>query len=598
MTELPVRPKDQPRVTTCLDSDALVLDRTAGTKSFTIETLRTTLVGGLAGTLVYRGAVAAADLPTSGMVTGDNYLITAPGTKHGKTWAIGDLAVYRSGSWDQVRAFFDRTINVRDYGAVGDGVTDDTAAVQAAYDAVPAAGGTLYFPCGKWRFNLTITRNNIRVLGDSFCNAVHAGDTNESYMTPFSSGSACITIGGSGWTHGVQIENCTFNGNDVTGLTAVRFKGGAFGCFLNKVAFFKFLKCVHLEGETGLNDLHHVFMNCWQMQVGTEASARGIYAKMANGQTPVTLSIFFSNGQMNGPTGSGSYGLEVDGTALEFTNCYIDLTTQKGVRFNMSGSGQLSPYINFNGGYLDVPGGGILVDVAHSNVALWESYIRGRSGINGKLRVANGTTVDSDLKTAIEGLSAYTVQITGELAFVDFSLRTGGGNFSYSNAKRLYASGSSLIIENTGGPVNLAPTGALNIAPQGAAGAVVLNGGTLGFSIAAGATAAVTITGGHLVLDATRGLILGSEVAVGRDGNNAYLAAPTAGGNCVMFGRHASSVFEVYPGLGTTLMGRIDTNAVSNETGLLLRANGSMKRVSLGAADSGGTGYRALRVEN
>ena len=41
--------------------------------------------------------------------------------------------------------------NVLNYGAVGNGVTDDTAAVQAALDAIDAAGGgTLYFPDGTY----------------------------------------------------------------------------------------------------------------------------------------------------------------------------------------------------------------------------------------------------------------------------------------------------------------------------------------------------------------------------------------------------------------------------------------------------------------
>lgn len=35
-------------------------------------------------------------------------------------------------------------ISIRDYGAVGDGTTDDTAAIQAAMTA--AAGGALYIP--------------------------------------------------------------------------------------------------------------------------------------------------------------------------------------------------------------------------------------------------------------------------------------------------------------------------------------------------------------------------------------------------------------------------------------------------------------------
>jgi polygalacturonase len=40
-------------------------------------------------------------------------------------------------------------VNVKDFGAIGDGVTDDTAAIRAAADAV-APGGTIYFPSGTY----------------------------------------------------------------------------------------------------------------------------------------------------------------------------------------------------------------------------------------------------------------------------------------------------------------------------------------------------------------------------------------------------------------------------------------------------------------
>jgi hypothetical protein len=43
------------------------------------------------------------------------------------------------------------TYNVQIFGAVGDGSTDDSAAIQAAHDALPASGGTLLFPDATYR---------------------------------------------------------------------------------------------------------------------------------------------------------------------------------------------------------------------------------------------------------------------------------------------------------------------------------------------------------------------------------------------------------------------------------------------------------------
>lgn len=47
--------------------------------------------------------------------------------------------------------------DIRDYGAAGDGVTDDTAAIQAAIDAATAAGGQAYGPEGTYKITSKIT---------------------------------------------------------------------------------------------------------------------------------------------------------------------------------------------------------------------------------------------------------------------------------------------------------------------------------------------------------------------------------------------------------------------------------------------------------
>lgn len=47
-------------------------------------------------------------------------------------------------------ARYAEVINVKDYGAIGDGVTNDYAAIVAAYAAVPATGAVVYWPSGTY----------------------------------------------------------------------------------------------------------------------------------------------------------------------------------------------------------------------------------------------------------------------------------------------------------------------------------------------------------------------------------------------------------------------------------------------------------------
>ncbi len=62
----------------------------------------------------------------------------------------------------------DRYINVFEKGAVGDGNTDDTAAIQAALDYI-TDGGTVYFPSGIYKVtkNLVVRSGNITICGNN-----------------------------------------------------------------------------------------------------------------------------------------------------------------------------------------------------------------------------------------------------------------------------------------------------------------------------------------------------------------------------------------------------------------------------------------------
>jgi hypothetical protein len=72
-------------------------------------------------------------------------------------------------------------INVRDFGATGNGTTDDTAAIQAAINATPY-GGKLYIPAGRYKLigsgsQCLLRTTPIHIFGDGQSSTVLAADS-------------------------------------------------------------------------------------------------------------------------------------------------------------------------------------------------------------------------------------------------------------------------------------------------------------------------------------------------------------------------------------------------------------------------------------
>lgn len=119
---------------------------------------------GTARTLAWNAAYRAvgASLPTA-TVAGKTLYVELAYNSTSTTW---DATSVSAEGKSPVLAG-DLVLNVKDYGAAGNGIADDTAAIQAAINAVPAAGATVYFPAGQYKIStLAIGKKHIRLLGE------------------------------------------------------------------------------------------------------------------------------------------------------------------------------------------------------------------------------------------------------------------------------------------------------------------------------------------------------------------------------------------------------------------------------------------------
>ncbi|MBI5902738.1 MAG: right-handed parallel beta-helix repeat-containing protein [Deltaproteobacteria bacterium] len=114
--------------------------------------------------------------------------------EHGTDGAHKSTNVYTDlitkGPWRDVRA----------YGAVGDGVTDDTAAIQAALDDIPYTGGKVFIPFGTYKVSSTLTASNTTEL-------FGVGANGSIISTASPTAHVIAVYGGGCYIHDIQISS-------------------------------------------------------------------------------------------------------------------------------------------------------------------------------------------------------------------------------------------------------------------------------------------------------------------------------------------------------------------------------------------------------
>lgn len=97
-------------------------------------------------------------------------------------------------------------VSVKDFGAVGDGVTDDSVAFNTAF----ATGKKVYIPSGTYAVNAT-SALKLTMLGDG---------SNATFIKPFNTATAAITYTATSpyWTYHSEVKGICFLGTSKTGI--------------------------------------------------------------------------------------------------------------------------------------------------------------------------------------------------------------------------------------------------------------------------------------------------------------------------------------------------------------------------------------------
>jgi hypothetical protein len=153
-------------------------------KKITAQLLADDLAGIVSAGSIATSKLASGALPSGVTVSSTNIVngtIVDADINSNAAIASAKLAPIVATGSTTARSLVDRfadSFNIKDFGAIGDGVANDTAALQAAINAIPSIGGSIYIPAGRYKITSTITIYNktVSIYGDGSGQSTAATD--------------------------------------------------------------------------------------------------------------------------------------------------------------------------------------------------------------------------------------------------------------------------------------------------------------------------------------------------------------------------------------------------------------------------------------
>lgn len=392
-------------------------------------------------------------------------------------------------------------VTPQDYGATGNGSTDDTAAIQAALTAVQAAGGgTVLFPYGTYKISSALSVPSLVSLLGVGPNASVINQTstsangityNPASLSYASIEDLTITGPGSGTGVGVLVEansgaanvtSCSFQDVTISGFGSHGFElVNGVGCQLNTVNVSSVGgHGLFLSGGTG-NSLSNCFTN------GGASTQQGFQLTSANYTTLNGCKAFgcgggfqVTGGSANQLTGCGAdtivaangqdgSGFKINGgTVHTITSCYSNIN--KAVAFYVTGSAVAATVDSVQEFAPSSATASIKVDAGSTAAAIENAVVTATSYAAGTTTVLSGGAFTLTGPTRVSGnltvgsASSLGDNGSGELQVADATTvpttNPTGGGVVYSES----ATATPLKVRDTAGNVRSLVDGYVQLA--------------------------------------------------------------------------------------------------------------------------------------
>ena len=222
-----------------------------------------------------------------------------------------------------VQAKLAQTVSVKDFGAVGDGTTDDTTAIQTALNF----SGNIYIPSGTYKITSSLTfGDNTNIIFAKNAKLI-AGVNN---LTMFLVSSHAYYS---------QIRNATLDGNGYTNiigfdLTNFRLQSGLYDCFVNNMQYGVIVKSCFgaeifnfgsfttpnpiriLNNNSGIN----IFNPNLDNETGGSGIGNGVYVDTGTVTSGSNIGVIIQNGFIQG----FNYGVLDQSLATKIENTYFE----------------------------------------------------------------------------------------------------------------------------------------------------------------------------------------------------------------------------------------------------------------------------------